>query len=67
MAWGGGAFHTKLLFVVLLCGLVGYMQATLKKVRRTGDARAMARLPVLGRIGLAMTLAIVILAVVAFK
>jgi uncharacterized membrane protein len=67
MAWGGGAFHAKLTLVVLLTGLVGYMQVTAKKARTTGDPKAMAKLPLLGRIGLVLTVSIVILAVVAFK
>lgn len=67
MAWGGGAFHAKLTLVVVLCGLVGAMQATMKKARKTGDPKLMARLPVLGRIGMLTSVLIVILAVVAFK
>jgi len=67
MSWGGGAFHAKLTLVVMLCGLVGAMQVTMKKARRTGDPKLMARLPVLGRIGMLTTVLIVILAVVAFK
>jgi len=67
MAWGGPAFHAKLTLVVLLCGLVGYMQMTLKKARKTGDPKLMARMPLLGRIGMLLTVAIVVLAVVAFK
>lgn len=66
-AWGGGLFHAKLTLVVVLCGIVGFMQVTLKKARQTGDPRLMARLPVLGRIGMITTLTIVVLAVAAFK
>ncbi len=51
MSWGG-AFHAKLTLVVVLCGLVGAMQATMKKAKKTGDPKLMARLPVLGRFGL---------------
>jgi uncharacterized membrane protein len=67
MAWGGGAFHAKLTLVLILCGLVGYMQVTLKKARKTNDPRLMAKLPLLGRIGMLLTISIVVLAVVAFK
>jgi uncharacterized membrane protein len=66
MAWGGGAFHAKLALVVVLCGIVGAMQVTMKKVRG-GNTAAMARLPMLGRIGLLTSVTIVVLAVVAFK
>jgi hypothetical protein len=66
MAWGGPAFHTKLLLVLVMCGIVGLMQVTLKKVRG-GDTAAMARLPKLGRIGMLTSVAIVVLAVIAFK
>jgi uncharacterized membrane protein len=67
MAWGGGAFHAKLTLVVILCGLVGYMQVTLKKARKNNDPKLMAKLPLLGRIGMLLTVSIVVLAVVAFK
>jgi uncharacterized membrane protein len=67
MAWGGGAFHAKLTLVVILCGVVGYMQVTLKKARQNNDPKLMAKLPLLGRIGMLLTVSIVVLAVVAFK
>ena len=67
MSWGGGAFHAKLTLVVVLCGLVGAMQATMKKARKTGDPKLMARLPLLGRLGMLTSVCIVVLAVVAFK
>ncbi len=67
MSWGGGAFHAKLTLVVVLCGLVGVMQATMKKARKTGDPKLMARLPLLGRLGMLTSVMIVVLAVVAFK
>ena len=66
MAWGGPAFHTKLLLVLVLCGVVGFMQVTLKKARG-GESAAMARLPKLGRIGMLTSVLIVVLAVIAFK
>lgn len=67
MQWGGGAFHAKLTLVLVLSGLVGYMQVQLKRAREGGGPAAMAKLPMLGRIALLMSVAIVILAVVAFK
>lgn len=66
MAWGGPAFHTKLLLVVVMVGVVGVMQVSLKKARG-GDTAALARLPKLGRIGMLLSVAIVVLAVIAFK
>lgn len=67
MQWGGGAFHAKLALVLVLSGLVGYMQVLLKKAREGGGAPVMAKLPGVGRIALLTSVAIVILAVVAFK
>jgi uncharacterized membrane protein len=67
MQWGGGAFHAKLTLVLVLCGLVGYMQVTLKKARQTGAPELMARLRTLGRVGLVLSVSIVICAVIAFK
>jgi hypothetical protein len=64
--WGGGAFHAKLTLVVILMGLVGYMQVLTKRAREKQDAAAMARLPMLGQIGLLISLSIIVLAVIAF-
>jgi uncharacterized membrane protein len=64
-AWGGGAFHTKLLLVVILAGLFGYSQVLLKRVRQ-GNTAVMATLPKLGRIMLLISIGIVICAVLAF-
>ena len=67
MQWGGGAFHTKLLLVLVLAGLVGYSQVLLKRAKKAGGGPAMAKMPTLGRFILAVGLTIVVLAVVAFK
>lgn len=67
MQWGGGAFHAKLALVVVLAGLIGYMQMLQKKAREGGGAAVMAKLPGIGRIALLTSVAIVILAVIAFK
>lgn len=64
-AWGGGAFHTKLLLVVILSGCLGYSQVLTKRMRQ-GDTSAMAKLPKLGRVMLLLSVGIVICAVVAF-
>jgi uncharacterized membrane protein len=65
-AWGGGAFHAKLTLVAVFIGIFGYMQTLARRARREGGGAAMARLPIVGRIGLATGLAIVATAVLAF-
>lgn len=67
MAWGGPAFHVKLTLVVILIGFFGYMQVVMKKVRLAGGGPLMAKLPKLGAIMLALSIAIVLSAVAAFK
>ena len=67
MAWGGGAFHLKLTLVVIFIGLFGYMQSLQKKIRLAGGGPLMAKLPKLGMIMLALSIAIVASAVAAFK
>jgi uncharacterized membrane protein len=67
MRWGGGAFHTKLLLVVILAGLLGYSQVLAKKARQAGGGPPLARLRVVGRVMLSVSVAIIVLAVVAFK
>jgi uncharacterized membrane protein len=64
-AWGGGAFHAKLTLVVILCGLLGYSQVLVKRVRQ-GNTAALATLPKLGRAMLLVGVGIVICAVLAF-
>lgn len=64
-AWGGGAFHAKLLFVVILAGLLGYSQVLGKRARQ-GDLAAFAKLPGVGRVMLLLSIGIVVAAVVAF-
>jgi len=66
-AWGGGAFHLKLTLVVILCGFFGYTQVVSKKVREAGGGPLMAKLPKLGLILLALSVATVASAVAAFK
>jgi uncharacterized membrane protein len=67
MRWGGGAFHLKLTLVVILIGFFGYSQVLTKKIRLAGGGPLMAKLPTLGRIMLALSIAIVASAVAAFK
>ena len=67
MAWGGPALHVKLTLVVILIGFFGYMQVVMKKVRLAGGGPLMARLSKLGALMLALNVAIVLSAVLAFK
>ena len=67
MRWGGGAFHAKLTLVLVLCGIVGYSHSLMKKVREGGGPEVLAKLRTVGRIGMATSVAIVVLAVIAFK
>jgi uncharacterized membrane protein len=67
MRWGGGAFHLKLTLVVILIGLFGYSQVLAKKVRLAGGGPLLPKLSTLGRIMLALSIAIVASAVAAFK
>lgn len=64
---GGGAFHAKLTVVLIMAGLLGYMQVTLKKVREAGGGPLMAKLPKLGGAMLMLGLAAIVLAVLAFE
>jgi uncharacterized membrane protein len=65
MAWGGGMFHVKLTLVVILMGVFGYMQVLIRKARG-GDTAAAARLPLASRTILLLSIAIVVVAVLAF-
>jgi len=67
MAWGGGAFHVKLTLVLILCGVFGYTQSLLKKIRLAGGGPLMAKVPKLSITMLALSVAIVASAVAAFK
>lgn len=67
LRFGGGALHVKLTLVVILIGFFGYMQVVMKKVREAGGGPLMAKLPKLGAIMLALSVAIVLCAVIAFK
>jgi len=67
MQWGGPAFHTKLLLVAILAGCVGYSQVLLKKARLAQGGPSLAKVPKVGRIMLGLGVAIIVLAVIAFK
>jgi uncharacterized membrane protein len=65
-AWGGGMFHAKLTLVLVLIGLLGYMQVTIKRVKQAGGGPLMAKLPTIGRFMLLTSVSIVVFAVLAF-
>jgi len=70
LKWGGMAgmpreFHIKLLLVVILIGIVGYIHAQQKKLKN-GDASAMGRIQLAGKAAFVTALAIVVFAVLAF-
>jgi len=66
-AVGGGAFHVKLTLVLVMAGVLGYLQVLVKKVRQAGGGPLMAKLPRAGGAMLALGVAVLILAVVAFQ
>ena len=67
MAAGGPAFHAKLTFVVILCGLVGYSQALGKRLRVAGGGPAASTLPKVSTAILLVGIAIIVCAVIAFQ
>jgi hypothetical protein len=67
MQWGGGAFHAKLTLVALMIGVFGYMQVLARRIRREGGGPAMALLPKVSRVMLALGISVVIAAVIAFQ
>lgn len=66
MEAGGVYFKAKLALVVVLCGLVGFLQTLQARARRENGGPAMAKLPKVGAVSQLVTLAIVLLAVLAF-
>ena len=64
--WGGPAFHAKLTLVLVFTGVFGYQQVLMKRAREAGGGPAMTQIPVVGRILLALSTAIVLTAVLAF-
>ncbi|MGE0847682.1 MAG: hypothetical protein AB7L41_15555 [Flavobacteriaceae bacterium] len=66
MAGLGGAFHVKMLFVVIFTGLTGYAMMTTARARREGKPADPARMRKAGMAGgIALVLAVVF-AVIAF-
>lgn len=69
--WGGFGslpwqFHVKITGVVLLTGVVGMIHAHQAKARR-GDRAAAARIPTFGLVATALTVLIVLFAVLTFE
>jgi uncharacterized membrane protein len=67
MTWGGGAFHAKLLLVVLLIGTFGYLQVLQKKAARDPSSSAMTLVPKVSTLLLVLGVGVIVAAVVAFK
>jgi uncharacterized membrane protein len=65
-ALGGGTFHAKLTLVVILMGLLGWLQVLTKRAREAQGGPTMAQIPKVGRAMLVTGIAIVILAVLSF-
>lgn len=65
-AWGGGAFHLKLTLVVVMIGLLGYMQSLVKKAKAAQGGPTMAQIPRAGKAMLVLGISTVICAVFAF-
>ena len=67
MALGGGAFHAKLLLVVLLAGTFGYLQVLQKKAARDPSGPAVNLIPKVSTLLLLLGVGVIVAAVVAFK
>lgn len=66
MEAGGVYFKAKLVLVVALSGLIGVLHSLQARARRENGGPALAKLPKFGAISQLTTLAIVLLAVLAF-
>lgn len=66
MIAGGPAFHMKLTLVLVIIGLLGWMQVLMKRAREAQGGPTMAKIPTVGRVMLATGVCIVICAVLAF-
>ncbi|MEO6222069.1 MAG: hypothetical protein ABIP90_02390 [Vicinamibacterales bacterium] len=66
MAWGGPMFHIKLMLVVILIGVFGYLQVLVRKSRSADGAAAAARIPLISRIMLLLGVSVIVFAVLAF-
>lgn len=66
LAAGGLWFKVKLGLIVILLGMVGYIDSLLARSKREGGGPAMARIPKISRFSLLTTILIVLTAVLAF-
>jgi hypothetical protein len=66
LAAGGLWFKLKLGLIVILLGIVGYIDVLLAKSKRAGGGALMARIPKVSRFSLLTTILIVLTAVLAF-
>ena len=62
----GGFFHAKLVMVVVLAGLIGYMHSLMAKAKRENGGPVMLKIAKMGPFTLGTGLIIVLLAVLSF-
>lgn len=67
MAAGGIWFKLKLGLVVVLSGIVGYINTLVAKIKREGGGPTMAKVPKISPFSLLTTILIVLAAVLAFR
>ena len=67
MAAGGPAVHAKLTLVVILSGVLGYSQVLRKRAREAGGGPALSSLPQVSVALLALSVAVIVAAVIAFQ
>jgi uncharacterized membrane protein len=67
MLMGGPPFHAKLTLVVVMAGVLGYLQVQLKRARLAGGGPALLNAAKAGRVMLVLGLSVIVLAVLAFK
>ena len=60
-------FRIKITLVVILLGIVGYMDVLIKKAKAEKGGPVMAKIPKIGRINLSLAIVIIITAVLAFR
>jgi hypothetical protein len=63
---GGPPFHLKLTLVLVMMGLLGYLQVQAKRAREAGGGPALARIATGSRIMLGLGLTVITCAVLAF-
>jgi uncharacterized membrane protein len=63
---GGIWFKVKLALVLILCGIVGYLNMLMAQIKKAGGGPLMAKVPKISPFSLLTTLLIVLAAVLAF-